>query len=328
MNAGEYQWAVVGCGVIANEFAQAMEKEGRRIYAVASRRKEKAEAFAEKYGVLHVYEDIYAMLQDPEVDIVYVATPHNTHFPYVKAALEAGKHVLCEKAIMLNSEQLQEVTKLAEENHLILAEAMTIYHQPLYEKLDEIINGGQLGDVRMITTNFGSYKDYDMSNRFFNPDLAGGALLDIGVYALSFTRFFLKSGKTSICSQVKKAPSGVDEQVGILLTNEEGQMATVALTLHSKQPKRGMISCDKGFVEIMNYPRAMEAVITDTQTGERQVIREGDTEYALVYEIRHMEEAIAQGKDSTSMYLPYSTEVMDIMTQIRREWDVVYPEEK
>ena len=116
--------------------------------------------------------------------------------------------------------------------------------------------------------------------------------------------------------------------MGILLTNEEGQMATVALTLHSKQPKRGMISCDKGFVEIMNYPRAMEAVITDTQTGERQVIREGDTEYALVYEIRHMEEAIAQGKDSTSMYLPYSMDVMDIMTQIRREWDVVYPEEK
>ena len=105
-------------------------------------------------------------------------------------------------------------------------------------------------------------------------------------------------------------------------------MATVALTLHSKQPKRGMISCDKGFVEIMNYPRAMEAVVTDTQTGERQVIREGDTEYALVYEIRHMEEAIAQRKDSTSMYLPYSTDVMDIMTQIRREWDVVYPEEK
>ena len=193
MSTKNYNWAVVGCGVIANEFAQAMEKEGRKIYAVASRRKEKADEFAAKYGVLHVYEDIYAMLREPDVDIVYVATPHNTHFPYVKAALEAGKHVLCEKAIMLNSEQLQEVTALAEEKHCILAEAMTIYHQPLYEKLDKIINGGQLGDVRMITMNFGSYKEYDMTNRFFNPSLAGGALLDIGVYALSFVRWFMSS---------------------------------------------------------------------------------------------------------------------------------------
>lgn len=334
MNRSRYQWAVVGCGVIANEFAQAMERAGKKIYAVGSRTYERAVNFAKTYGIEHVYEDIDAMIADPDVDIVYVATPHNTHYPYVKSALEQGKHVLCEKAIMLNSEELDEVMALAKEKDLILAEAMTIYHQPLYQKLDEIVNGGRLGDVRMITMNFGSYKEYDMSNRFFNPDLAGGALLDIGVYALSFVRFFLKSQATAIASQVKKAPTGVDEQVGILLTNEEGQMATVALTLHSKQPKRGMISCDKGYVEIMNYPRAMEAVITDTQTGEQTVIKEGDTQNALVYEILHMEETIgehAEEPDSSRrdrMYLSYSKDVMDIMTRIRREWQVVYPEER
>ncbi len=328
MDRKTYRWAVVGCGVIANEFAQAMAKKGGQIYAVGSRTYERTANFAETYGIEHVYEDINAMIADPEVDIVYVATPHNTHFPYVKAALEQGKHVLCEKAIMLNSRELDEVMALAEEKNLVLAEAMTIYHQPLYQKMDEIVNGGKLGDVRMITMNFGSYKEYDMDNRFFNPELAGGALLDIGVYALSFVRFFLKSQATSIASQVKKAPTGVDEQVGILLTNEDGQMATVALTLHSKQPKRGMISCDKGYVEIMNYPRAMEAVVTDTRTGEKTVIKEGDTEDALVYEIRHMEDAVKERTEKDSMYLSYSKDVMDIMTEVRRKWDIVYPEER
>ena len=120
------------------------------------------------------------------MDIIYISTPHNTHINYLRKALAAGKHVLCEKSITLNSEELAEAIQLAEENHVKLAEAMTIFHMPIYRKLSEIVESGKLGPLKVIQMNFGSYKEYDMTNRFFNRNLAGGALLDIGVYALSF----------------------------------------------------------------------------------------------------------------------------------------------
>lgn len=124
-----------------------------------------------------------------------------------------------------------------------------------------------------------------MKNRFFNRNLAGGAMLDIGVYALSFLRWFFDSKPDQLLSQVKPAPTGVDEQAGLLLTNQEGQMASVMLSLHSKQPKRGMVSCENGFIEIMEYPRAWEAKITDASTGESEIIKAGDNADALAYEL-------------------------------------------
>ena len=127
------------------------------------------------------------------MDIIYISTPHNTHINYLRKALAAGKHVLCEKSITLNSEELAEAIQLAEENHVKLAEAMTIFHMPIYRKLSEIVESGKLGPLKVIQMNFGSYKEYDMTNRFFNRNLAGGALLDIGVYALSFVRWFMTS---------------------------------------------------------------------------------------------------------------------------------------
>lgn len=153
---------------------------------------------------------------------------------------------------------MAEAIQLAEENHVKLAEAMTIFHMPIYRKLSEIVESGKLGPLKVIQMNFGSYKEYDMTNRFFNRNLAGGALLDIGVYALSFVRWFMTSQPTEMVSQVKLAPTGVDEQAGILLTNVEGEMATVTLSLHAKQPKRGTIAYDKGYIELYEYPRGQK----------------------------------------------------------------------
>ncbi|MBS7016867.1 Gfo/Idh/MocA family oxidoreductase, partial [Streptococcus sp.] len=249
-----YKWASLGTGVIANELAQAMEALGGKLYSVANRTYDKGVAFAEKYGIEKVYQEIDQVFEDPEVDIIYISTPHNTHINYLRKALAAGKHVLCEKSITLNSEELAEAIQLAEENHVKLAEAMTIFHMPIYRKLSEIVDSGKLGPLKVIQMNFGSYKEYDMTNRFFNRNLAGGALLDIGVYALSFVRWFMTSQPTDMFSQVKLAPTGVDEQAGILLTNAEGEMATVTLSLHAKQPKRGTISYDKGYIELYEYP--------------------------------------------------------------------------
>ena len=321
-----YKWASLGTGVIANELAQALEALGGKLYSVANRTYDKGVAFAEKYGIEKVYEEIDQVFEDPEVDIIYISTPHNTHINYLRKALAAGKHVLCEKSITLNSEELTEAIQLAEENHVKLAEAMTIFHMPIYRKLSEIVESGKLGPLKVIQMNFGSYKEYDMTNRFFNRNLAGGALLDIGVYALSFVRWFMTSQPTEMVSQVKLAPTGVDEQAGILLTNAEGEMATVTLSLHAKQPKRGTIAYDKGYIELYEYPRGQKAVITYTEDGSQEIIKAGETAKALQYEVLDMEAAVAGENDYT--YLNYSRDVMELMTQLRKDWGLTYPEEE
>ncbi len=322
----ELKWAVLGCGVIANEMAVALENMGKHLYGVANRTHEKAIAFAKKYGVEVVYDTYEDAMKDPEVDIIYLTTPHNTHYGFMKTALENGKHLLVEKSITLNSRELDEMIALAKEKNLILAEAMTIWHMPLYKKLWAIVESGSLGKVQMITLNFGSFKEYDMTNRFFNMNLAGGAMLDIGVYALSIIRSFMESCPDQIVSQMKPAPSGSDEQATALLMNAQGQMATMALSMHSKQPKRAMISCEKAYIEIMEYPRAWEAVIVDAETGERQIVSAGENKKALQYEMMDMESAVLSG-DRSEMKLEYTKDVMAIMTKLRNDWGMKYPEE-
>ncbi len=329
--AKELRWAVLGTGVIANEMAQALEQMGKSLYAVGNRTHEKAVAFAEKYHVTKVYDDFHEMFTDPEIDIIYITTPHNTHIEFLRQALANGKHVLCEKSITLNSDELNEALQIAEKHHVILAEAMTIWHMPLYKKLWEIVSSGELGKVQMIQLNFGSYKEYDMNNRFFNRNLAGGAMLDIGVYALSLIRWFFAETANQVLSQVKYAPTGVDEQAGILLMNPAGEMATVTLSLHAKQPKRATIAFDKGYIEIFEYPRAMEATITYTGDGHKETISAGETADALSYEVADMEAAVCSGDLSTIeslMHLNYSQDVMHIMTEIRNNWGMKYPEEE
>lgn len=322
----DIKWAVLGTGVIANEMAVALQKSGKKIYAVGNRTHGKAVDFADKYGIQKVYDDFHEMFTDPEVDAIYITTPHNTHIEFMKQALKNGKHLLVEKSITLNSSELSEAVSIARDNNLVLGEAMTIYHMPIYRKLREILDSGKLGKVNMITTNFGSFKEYDMSNRFFNRNLAGGAMLDIGVYALSFIRWFMESKPDQLLSQVKLAPTGVDEQASLLLTNKEGQMATVALSLHSKQPKRGMISCEKGFIEIMEYPRAWEAKITYVEDGSVEIIKTGENVDALKYELDDMEAAIKG--DRSHIYLDYTVDVMDMITEFRKQWGMYYPEEE
>lgn len=321
-----FNWATLGCGVIANELAQAMQSRGQKLYSVANRTHEKAVAFAEKYGIEKVYNSIDELFEDENVDIIYISTPHNTHISYLRKALKAKKHVLCEKSITLNSEELEEAIKLAKENNVVLAEAMTIYHMPIYKALNEKIQSGDLGELRLLQMNFGSYKEYNMKNRFFNRNLAGGAMLDIGVYALSFVRWFMTSCPNEVLSQVKYAQTGVDEQASILLKNKEEEMASVILSLHAKQPKRSTIAFDKGYVEIFEYPRGQKAVITYIDDGHTETVSEGETKNALLYEVEDMEQTVAGNADL--MHLDFTRDVMKIMTDIRKEWGMTYPEEE
>lgn len=318
-------WAILGTGVVANEMAQALKNAGKKVYAVGNRTHEKAIAFAEKYGIEKVYDDFHEMFSDEEVDVIYITTPHNTHIDFMTEALSHGKHILCEKAITLNREELEKAEKLAKEKQVVLAEAMTIYHMPLHKKLRKMVADGTIGDVEMIQINFGSFKEYNMENRFFNPNLAGGALLDIGVYAISLARCYLKSKPSKVISMMRKAPSGVDEMSGIVMQNDEGQMVVISLSLHTKQPKRCNICGEKGYIEIYDYPRAEEAKIVYTESGAVETIKEGEMSRALQYEMEDMEKAITgNGED---ILLDYTRDVMELMTDLRKEWEMYYPEE-
>lgn len=323
----DLNWAVLGTGIIANEMAQALGKMNKKLYAVGNRTHQKALDFAKKYDVQKVYDNIDDMFVDENVDIIYITSPHNTHYKFMKKALENGKHILVEKSITLNSRELDDMIALANKNNRILAEAMTIWHMPIYKKLWKIVQSEELGKVQMITMNFGSFKEYNMENRFFNMNLAGGAMLDIGVYALSIVRSFMSEKPDEILSQWKASVTGSDEQATVLLKNRQQQMATVALTMHSKQPKRAMISCEKGYIEIMEYPRADKAIIVDAQTGAVTKLESGTTENALYYEIMDMENAVKTG-DPSAMCLAYTKDVMDIMTKLRKDWNLKYPGEE
>ena len=322
----EYKWVVIGVGAIANDMGSTLQRMGTKMFGVANRTFSKAVDYAEKYGIEKVYERIEDVFEDEAVDIVYVATPHNFHYEYIKKALEHGKHVLAEKAITLNSRELDELCRLAREKKLVLAEAMTIWHMPLYKNLFSRLKKGEFGKVQMITMNFGSFKEYDMTNRFFNLDLAGGAMLDIGVYALSIVRGFMSQTPDEIISLWKPSPTGSDEQSAIALKNPAGEMATVALTMHSKQPKRAMISCEKAYIEIMEYPRAGKALIVDAESGAEEEISLGEKSQALYYEVCDMEEAI-RTQNAEVMMLEESHDVMDIMTKLRKDWNMKYPGE-
>lgn len=316
-------WGILGCGTIANEMAAAFQKMGKEIYGVSNRTLAKAQEYAKTYGVKHVFDTYEDMLADENIDVIYIATPHSMHYENMKKAVCAGKHVLCEKAITVNAGQLEEVLELAEKHHVVVREAMTISHMPLYQKLKERIKEGAIGKMKMVQVNFGSNKGYDSTNRFFALEAAGGALLDIGVYATSFARTFLSEMPNTILTTVEYLETGADEQAGIVMKNTKGEMVVMCLTLRAKQPKRGVVTGDQGYIEVYEYPRACKATITNTETGEVETVEAGKSEDALQYEIEAMEGSIeGSWKDDCQ---EITRDTMKILTSVRTQWGMKYP---
>lgn len=317
-----WNWGILGQGAIAKQMAEALMKEHGSIYAVAGRNMDKVTAFAGDYAVDHCY-DIKGLLADEQVDIIYIATPHTYHYDYIMRALQHGKHVLCEKAITVNHRQLQEAMTLAAEKQLILMEAMTIFHMPVFHKAKELVEQGAIGKLKMIQVNFGSCKEYDITNRFFSPELAGGALLDIGTYALSLVRWFLHEQPDTVLTNMIPFETGVDEMSGIILRNSLDEMATVTLTMRAKLPKVGIIAGEEGYLEIREYPRANSFEIRYTKDGWTETLDAGTRSDALVYEVRDMEAAINAPTDNHTLQL--SSDVVSIMDEVRRQWGMRYP---
>lgn len=317
-------WAIVGPGAIAQQFAEAMTAIGRQVTAVGARNREKGEAFAQRYGIGRVCDDFSQLFADKAIDAVYISTPHASHYGLMKQALENGKHLLVEKAITVSSAELEEINQLAQAKNLIVAEAMTLFHMPLYHQLKTLADSGRLGKLKMIQVSFGSLKEDDPQNRFFNPALAGGALLDIGTYALSFARFFMSEQPTEILTTAETFATGVDEQSAIVLKNRQGEIATLTLAFRARMPKRGIVAWEKGFITVDDFPRAQQATLT-WSSGETEMIEAGDTARALQYEIAALESWVANGENP----LHYLTnDVVAMMSEIRQCWGIRFPFEK
>lgn len=322
----KYNWGMIRTGWIAHEMADALNAVNGEVYAVADVNEEMLEKFAKEKHITHTFTNPDEMIADPNIDIIYIATPHTFHYEYIKKALNANKHVFAEKAMTVNARQFDEVEKLAKEKGLILTEGFTLYHMPIYQKVLNLIKSGKLGKIKMIQVNFGSLKDYDPKNRFFNKDLAGGALLDIGGYATAFARTFLDEAPESILTTVKFFETGVDEQSGIILKNTQDQMVVMALSMRAKQPKRGVVSGTKGYVEINQYPRATTAKITYTASAHEEThetMTAGNSDDALKYEVQDMQRYIEQGHDDGQLQM--SHDIAHILTSVRTSWGMKYP---
>ncbi|WP_214779940.1 Gfo/Idh/MocA family oxidoreductase [Exiguobacterium sp. s22] len=319
------QWGIIGPGAIATEFARALAQSEGVAYGVWGRDVEKSEQFAQKYGIKQVYQTLDEMLSSPDIDIVYVATPHHLHYSMMEQAIAHGKHVLCEKAITLNSEELENIQRLADDQGVIVLEAMTIYHMPLFEELRRRVQAGAIGRVNMIHVTFGSYKEDDPSNRFFNPELAGGAMLDIGTYALSFARNFLDEEVVEVLTTMKPYKTGVDEQSSMILRTGSDQMVNITLAMRTKLPKQGVVAGEEGYITVNAFPRATEATITYTKDGSVETVQLGETEQALRYEIDAMHRVISGESDETRLY---SRDVMTWMDRIRQQWKGTHHEQR
>ncbi|MEQ7315664.1 MULTISPECIES: Gfo/Idh/MocA family protein [Enterococcus] len=313
----KYQWGIIGLGNIAHEFAEHFDQETSELAAVASRTIDKAEAFVQRYHIPKAYGSYQEMLNDQEIDIIYIAVPNRQHSQHIMEALAANKHVLCEKAITMNKKELTEAMKLAEEKNLVLAEAMTIFNMPLYQQLRSLIDTNKLGALKMIQAPFGSYKDPDPTNRFFNPELAGGALLDIGTYAVSFARFFLSSQPEVIASTMVPFETGVDEQSVTILRNKENELATISLTFQAKMPKVGIVAFEEGYITITDYPRADRAEIIFND-GTKEWIESGSTAQAMNYEIENMVKTIKGELPNRSLFLTH--DVIEILDGMQKLW--------
>lgn len=219
------KWGILGPGKIAKKFANDLITiPNAKLTAVGSRSMDRAESFATEYQVENVYDSYDALVNSPDVDVIYIATPHTYHFDHAKMCLAAGKHVLCEKPMGINAAQVVELSKIAREAHLFLMEAMWTAYLPAYRKMKSLIKDGTIGNVRLLTADFGFYKEEDPEHRLFNPSLAGGALLDVGIYPV-FAAVDILGAPKQINSLASMAGTGVDQMTSVQMSWASGAIA-------------------------------------------------------------------------------------------------------
>ena len=318
---------ILGSGGIAHTMANTVkEMKDVELYAVGSRTLENAEKFAAEFGISKAYGSYEELAADPEVDLGYVATPHSHHYPHVKLLLEHGKHVLCEKAFTVNANQARELFQMAEEKNLLLTEAIWTRYIPIQKTLNEVVNSGVIGKVHSLTANL----CYLISGveRLKKPELAGGALLDVGVYPLNFACMIDQTPVVKISSDATMNEYGVDNSNSITLTFEDGATAILHSSMLVLSDRRGMIYGDRGYIEVENINNCQGFKIYDTNY---QLVKEYPVPPQISgyeYEVEACKKAIEEGR-SECPEMPHkeSIRMMEIMDTIRKEWGLKYPME-
>ncbi len=326
----EIKWAIIGAGGIAKQFAtELVKQENTKLVAVASRTQESAQAFAKHFGIAHIYESDAGLIEQSDADIVYIASPHNLHYSQTKACLLAGKAVLCEKPVCLNHHQAEEIIQLAKQKNLFFMEAMITPLLPGIQTVLEMIDQGTLGKVNSIQASFGISAQRDMSNRLFNPELAGGALLDLGIYPLTFSYLITKQRPQRIASLVEKAETGVDMQSNISLQYPCGIIANVSCSVGNYMPCVAHVFGEKMSVEIENFSWGATKLTLRDQSGAIQQTQEFENNpNAYFFEAKYVNECLQQGLLESSLDPHYQTlDIMKTMDEIRAQWGLKYPGE-
>ena len=323
MNVG-----IIGCGKIAGVMAATLKRMNSvRCYAVASRSISKAEQFAEQWGAKVAYGSYEELAEDKKVDLVYIATPHSEHYANAMLCIRNKKAVLCEKAFMANRKQAEDVLALAESQQVFVAEAIWTRYMPMLKTIKEVLDSGVIGEPVMLTGNLGY--EMEQKERLNDPALAGGALLDVGIYALNFASMLFGdeiAGMTSTCTYTA---SGVDRQSSFTLTYKNGRMAVLNCTMSGVSDRNGIIYGTKGYAVIENINNFESMTVYNQEYKKVGFYKRPKQISGYEYEVEACVRALKEGwLQCPDMPHAEILKMMEWMDSLRQEWGVVYPFEK
>lgn len=321
----------IGAGNISSQMAATIAQMGDvENFAVAARDIDRARAFAKRWDFARAYGSYDELLADPDVDLVYVALPHSHHHAWTLKAIDAGHHVLCEKAFAANEHQAREMIEAARKRGILLAEAIWTRYMPSRTIIDNLLATGTIGDVVTVDANLG-YK-VDMNRRMTDPELAGGALLDLTVYPLNFASMVLGDDIERIDAHMVPIETGVDGQDSVTLTYTDGRMATMFTTMHTMTDRRGLICGTKGFitVENINNPQRIDVYDADGLTCSLRESIEVPTQITgYEYELLSCKRAIEEGRiECPEMPHDETLAIMRLLDRIRAQFGIVFPFER
>ncbi len=327
-NSSPLRWGILAPGGISTQFATGLQSAANgTLVAVGSRNKERATAFAQKFGATNVHDSYEGLANDPDVDAIYIGSPHTYHKEHAILCMRAGKHVLCEKPFAINASEAAEMIAVAQETGMFLMEAMWTRYLPVHEKIRELIAAGVIGDVRKLFADFGfRMGTVQPDHRLFNRDLGGGALLDVGIYPLSLASSLFGT-PTRISSMANLGSTGVDEETAFILGYENGEMALCSSDIQLQTPWEAQITGTAGSIKIHTpwfFPSQFTLKIDNTETIYTLDYKGN----GYTHEAEEVARCIAEGKtESAVMPLTESLTIMQTMDQLRAQWGLKYPME-
>jgi dihydrodiol dehydrogenase / D-xylose 1-dehydrogenase (NADP) len=322
------RWGILSTGWIAKKFAEGLSVlPDAEIVAVGSRAQETADAFGDEYGVPHRHASYEALVGDQDVDVIYIGTPHPFHKDNAILSLEAGKAVLLEKPFTINAGEAEKVIALAREKGLFLMEAMWSRYIPIIVKLRELLAEGAIGEVRMLTADLGFRSEFDPKSRLFNLELGGGALLDVGIYPISFASMVLGT-PARIASMAHLGQTGVDEQAGIVFGYDGGQLAILHTALQTSTTIEATVMGTKGKIRVHSawfYGTTLTLSIEGRDDEAISLPYEGN---GYNFEAAEVMRCLREGKlESDVMPLDETLAIMQTLDTIRAQWGFKYPME-